>query len=1055
LTLLARAGVALALALGATLLLIAQTRPAGAQTNGAIDIAEVVGSDLVVSTSGNGVFDDLVADNQEYYGRGDVSMGDAIRVIYQTVEFGAGFGPQERERRLGELCGNTSSWLSHIDGAEAVCPDDLGPLVDASGWVWLDVQFSQRYAPGQVGIAGIEFGRDVYDGPAFDPNTNNNKTFEVFRSGGESFLGTTTYDGGFSSVPSNSLLAVMRPQGASLLVSADAVASCTDPSLFVVGDAGFDAVDLSGASPGSVVIGGDAPTQQPTGGSGDSAIADLITGFLGENSNFKFADEERAAIQQVNPESYDNFEGPGVAPGVDVSAVAITEIFSGHVMFDGSTPGFADSLFASTFFLGSGDLVDPSDAPGFVLALNSITPDGQAALLDYATGRSPTLPPAADLFMPMTLSGDVPPDVLADLRGESDQLLSGASPQPSGWLVEPLFGSGGTLACGSHDGYEVLCDPTDPSGGQFSDGFGIYAMGIAGPLDAMGPPYVVEAPIVLLDLGTSNYVGSFEGDFFNGGNHAFVARSIDGGPPAFEHLAFDGSSWPAAPTNSRMVVSPVGTALIHDHGFHPSAVRFNTFKAGERRPGLVGSYSVPDMTQSPMTLDGSVNITPGLPGVSTFDLSTLLPEEILVVPDTPPTPNSNNDPVAEQPIVNDSPIAIPTPASDPSNPLWPWLFAATGLGLATTGTVIVRRNAGKLATAGSQVVITEEPPEPEMDASFAFGEAFMTAFGGRPVTIKEAGRPDHLSTAAWDSALHRETTIQATIRTEIDKLFNGFESTSGGAHHEAGVYDAFNDYLASLDSFQTQFVLLMSATTEFQGLLREWAEVQGIAAKQDLAFAVVQLAWGGFSLSKWLNAPAHVPWHRGLNGRMLASAPARTAANTGRAGTATAGGAKAADTLTDGARAGDAMTDGSAAVALVETPAQIASRIRGRIPNVPKMPGVHDTFIHGAEAGGFVLQNGSKVAVSSVARSVRNTAGYVEGTPVRLVSCHTASNGTASALASQLRTWVMAPTHRVWLDDAGNLFFKDPDAFWMIFDQTGTARFVMLEDGTRIALAVP
>ena len=438
-------------------------------------------------------------------------------------------------------------------------------------------------------------------------------------------------------------------------MSADAVATCTEPTVFAISEGGIDLVSLPETPGATVMLGSATSAPQPTDAGTGSAIGDTLRAFLTENTNFKFAAEERAGITEVSSPAYDNFGGPGVPPSLDVSAVAINEIFVGHGDFGpptlGEAPqGFADSLFGETYqFSADQSLgIDPTQVDGLLLDVYDVTPDGYMRLQQYSTGMSGSLPPPGDLLVVSSLTltavpGDQQP-LLIDL---AEGILATGQPRQAGWATNPLFGSGGSLACGPHDSYVVLCDPTDPGGGQFAGGFGIYAMGFAGPLDAMGPPYEVEAPTVLVDPSGEVYMGSFEGDFFNGGNHAFVARSIDGEPPTFGHQQYDGSSWGPAPTASRLVVAPNATVLIHDHGFHPAAVRFNTFKAGgQRAPGFVGSYSFPEMTGSPLSTDGALRISAEPPAPTPFagSLIDLVERPTTVEPPAPTTTTTTLSP---------------------------------------------------------------------------------------------------------------------------------------------------------------------------------------------------------------------------------------------------------------------------------------------------------------------------------------------------------------------------------------------------------------------------
>ena len=124
-----------------------------------------------------------------------------------------------------------------------------------------------------------------------------------------------------------------------------------------------------------------------------------------------------------------------------------------------------------------------------------------------------------------------------------------------------------------------------------------------------------------------------------------------------------------------------------------------------------------------------------------------------------------------------------------------------------------------------------------------------------------------------------------------------------------------------------------------------------------------------------------------------------------------------------------------------------------------------DFYIHGTSPGSlvpFVTDSGKPIAVSDVVKRIKASPGWAPGVPVRLVSCHSAKSGAASAVAAQLKTPVMAPTHRVSIGSDGSFRFHgdrlppdptdldasgtprvryaDPpaDAGWIRYDENGS-----------------
>ncbi len=203
---------------------------------------------LVVS--GNSRISDPVGDNQDYYGMFDSSRPDIQSVDLSLVEFGDDYTADQRLARLTMIC---TEGLH--PGMAPICPADLGPLASATGWTFVDISFTDNESVVQAGFASADPTQPVFDGPAFDPNSGRNKSFEVFTDPAGYQVGSTTFDGGFTSGPSNDALAILRLDGVALLIPTEAVASCTNPSVFTVTGGGVDLVELPDTPGGSIFVG--------------------------------------------------------------------------------------------------------------------------------------------------------------------------------------------------------------------------------------------------------------------------------------------------------------------------------------------------------------------------------------------------------------------------------------------------------------------------------------------------------------------------------------------------------------------------------------------------------------------------------------------------------------------------------------------------------------------------------------------------------------------------------------------------------------------------------
>lgn len=892
---------------------------------------------------------------------------------------------------------------------------------------------------------------------------------------------------------------------------------------------------------------------------GDGAIGELLTQVL-PDVGFQFA-------PGVAPPSSDGAEPPisgndllddfpvidpvdnftGGPPGIDGSD--IMPIRGGAFGFYPQHFFDDNSIVDSSFRLreNAGDIA-PLNEDGFVRVISQfIMPETLDELFGYAVGVPDTFGEPGPPGDVSTLPGfdQLVPDAQIHLQTVVDNEWPFSPLRPRGWVNDELFGDESPFACGDRGSHFVFCDAGDQGGSQFELGATFVALELPAPIDSMGAPYTVEV-VFSFDDGTSQvYQGSFPHDLFNGSNQNFILR-FDGNGIAFDHQAFNGSGWQSAPTGARIVNAGGGIVLVLDASIQPAGIRISTFKnTGASSPGNVISYSLPgaDQPLDPFESMGLITVPgTGLPAFVGLDDPTLFanPDGVFVV-ETPEEPVAPVAPV-ETTVASATTSAPSAPSSEgvvtgsvnDESTLAPTTTESTGGSSNTTEIVLTliggtglaygayygygrmkRRNEEQTAAGPPSVefdppppVAAPAPPREELD----FMGAFLTAFGGIPDgTPVATGAPEHLVESDWHAALHAEKTAQQRIEAAVTEAFTGTDGTGG-------LYGFFKTYLDATDAYQVSFTRTLSATTELQGMLTEWAEVQQIAAKQDLALAILQVGYGGFSFSRWINAPARVPWATSsLTGRMAASAPARlqlasglgtsgalrtgeavvtaegatargTAATT-RGTAATRGGAGASTTTRAGAET-VAGAPGPAVRFPGTRPPAAADDIVAQIDEMGPLPplsvlndpyahamwkaevlcrwlgtratpmeGFHSTFIHGAEAGsgfGFVLANGTPVAVSRVARIIRSARNYVPGKPVRLVSCHSASNGSASALARELNTWVLAPTHEISAWGNGVVAFAGREqqlgAAWIMFDPRGVARFRVYADGTKIAI---
>ena len=79
------------------------------QGSGGLTASDIFGPDITTSRSGDGTVTDPAGDGQQYYGRGDPTLGDVLSVTIERWEFGPDLTYEMRAERLDQLCHNTAS----------------------------------------------------------------------------------------------------------------------------------------------------------------------------------------------------------------------------------------------------------------------------------------------------------------------------------------------------------------------------------------------------------------------------------------------------------------------------------------------------------------------------------------------------------------------------------------------------------------------------------------------------------------------------------------------------------------------------------------------------------------------------------------------------------------------------------------------------------------------------------------------------------------------------------------------------------------------------------
>ncbi|SMP30275.1 hypothetical protein [Chryseobacterium profundimaris] len=94
---------------------------------------------------------------------------------------------------------------------------------------------------------------------------------------------------------------------------------------------------------------------------------------------------------------------------------------------------------------------------------------------------------------------------------------------------------------------------------------------------------------------------------------------------------------------------------------------------------------------------------------------------------------------------------------------------------------------------------------------------------------------------------------------------------------------------------------------------------------------------------------------------------------------------------------------------------------------------IFNIVAHGSNNGKFVDYSGTWTKAEDYANIIK-AEGWIEGTPIRLVSCYSGSlkNGFAAKLAKILKVEVEAPTLKIRVDDLGN-FVHDKNGKFIKF----------------------
>ncbi len=499
---------------------------------------------------------------------------------------------------------------------------------------------------------------------------------------------------------------------------------------------GIAAMVLTSAAMGAAAQGGDS----------NSAIGELLTQVMPDVGLQRYLPDQAEAPNQSAVDSaraFDNFDLTDAA--LDASGIMPLRISTG-VIAPSHNIDVVDVYDEALNAVGPDfRLAAPMDANQSAGFYATYSPEAAEALLREAGWLDDG--PSIDFGAPpdpfdMQGGQDLTPTGQEELRAVIDQAWPGEPLTFPPFIRRAIVGPDSPLGCGPHDGYDVLCDPSDPGGSQFGSELRFVGVQLPEPLDTMGDPYELEVVLRLLGVNPDVYRGSFDGDLFNEANHILAVR--EGGTPQFERLDYLNQQWGPGSNASRAVVSDDAVIFLLEDSLPVDGFGIATFMStGVRAAGNVASFAIPPTTERLFPFDPPVVAPPDFPP-STFAITPdrLLPgspelDTWFVAADPEPAEAEEPTPVVE--VENDNTqsdedsavdqaddvqeTAAPGPAADSSGDsnardiilvvVGGAAVAAGGYGLAT------RKKLGAAGAGGPSAVVDDDylvVGDPEADA---------------------------------------------------------------------------------------------------------------------------------------------------------------------------------------------------------------------------------------------------------------------------------------------------------------------------------------------------
>jgi len=173
--------------------------------------------------------------------------------------------------------------------------------------------------------------------------------------------------------------------------------------------------------------------------------------------------------------------------------------------------------------------------------------------------------------------------------------------------------------------------------------------------------------------------------------------------------------------------------------------------------------------------------------------------------------------------------------------------AESGAGPACTVTALQTQERPAAGVATTSTPAVTKPVDEPAQAGNGFGLSLglglgVLVAGGAGVYVYTRSREREDADTRWDRAMQAEDRAQQAILNPFDILLDR-------------VNGAFEAYRQGVDRYRTAYSHAMSSSTEMQGMLSAWATAKEGAAKADLAFAVLTMAWGlgslGLKIARW------------------------------------------------------------------------------------------------------------------------------------------------------------------------------------------------------------